>query len=138
MQGKMSKTVAECLKDMAKPARRHTTAITLPLPERACSPNARCHWAVKAKAVKNMRTAGLVAGSKSMVRYTSPVIDMIVYSKVRRGRDRDNAIACAKGAVDGLADAGLFANDKLVRWGTVEFDIDKDNPRIVLFIKEYE
>ena len=115
---------------------RNAMRITLPLPGKACSPNARCHWAVKAKAVKAMRHAACIEAQAFAKPFQHPTIHVVAYHTTKRRHDRDNFIGCLKGGVDGLVDAGLFADDDLVRWGEVEFGVDKDNPRVVLLIVE--
>lgn len=98
--------------------------ITLPLPPRALSPNARGHWAKKMKAVKKYREdaalAALAAGAKTWEPLTSAKVECRFFFRPRKqggGRmpDPDNLIASMKAGFDGLTDAGVFADDnKLV------------------------
>lgn len=100
--------------------------ITIPLPPPAVSPNARCHWATKAKAVKQQRQdaawAAQVAKANLSCAAGYPVweratIHATFYRpKGRVAMDQDNAIASLKASIDGLADAGIFANDRNVTW----------------------
>lgn len=132
----IGRSLAERLREGRIPASGPVTLV-LPLPDKACNPNARCHWAVKARAVKSLRAAAFAEAAATKVYFKHPVISAVFYHRTRRTRDRDNAIASIKG-VDGLADAGLFSNDSLVHWGSVTFDVDKVNPRVVLTITEGE
>jgi crossover junction endodeoxyribonuclease RusA len=91
-----------------------TVKITLPLPNKQLSPNARCHWRVKAKAVKAARTLAYCeainagcAGEK----WRSATMQATFYFNLNRGRDRDNAASSLKSHVDGVALAGLLVND---------------------------
>ena len=92
--------------------------IILPWPSRVLSPNARVHWATKAKAVKKARrdgyNAALVAG------YTKMTFDqhegrlqlfIDFYCPTRRFIDADNALAMCKAALDGISDC-LAVNDR--------------------------
>ena len=82
--------------------------IVLPWPDRLLSPNARPHWAVKARASKKAREIGFYA-----VKEAAAVVnwDGIVHAAItfyppdRRGRDDDNLIANFKAYRDGIADA---------------------------------
>lgn len=115
--------------------------ITLPLPDKCLSPNARCHWAVKSKAVAKLRrfaeletrnVAGRVVLGWKQAKYTARF-----YFPTSRRRDADNAIASIKSALDGVADAGLIANDSGLWPERPEFYTDKDNPRVeITFTKE--
>ena len=60
------------------------------------------------------------------------------YHKNKRNmgkRDADNAIASLKGAIDGIADAGIVVNDSGIRWGEVELEhVDPSFPRVELVV----
>lgn len=95
--------------------------ITIPLPPKEVSPNARVHWATKARAVKRQRNdaamAAMVLSSIRRPKWQAATIQATFYRP--RGRvliDQDNAIASLKASIDGLADAGIFANDRGVTW----------------------
>lgn len=109
--------------------------ITLPLPDRVLSPNARCHWATKSRAVKAARAtaqyAATVAGGACQW-LTTARIDIRAFHTINRRRDRDNLIASCKAYLDGLADAGLIANDSGFTLGPVVFGVDKAYPRLEL------
>jgi crossover junction endodeoxyribonuclease RusA len=86
--------------------------IVLPFPARELSPNARCHWAVKAAAVRKYRDTchwlakGTTAPSDGAVRIT-------FHPRTAHRVDDDNLIASFKAGRDGLCaawgidDAGL-------------------------------
>lgn len=88
--------------------------ITLPLPPRACHPNARPHWRAKAAAIKVARwEAGLAArvalGTVAPPRWTEATVQATFY--VARRGDQDGRISSLKPYLDSLADAGVIAND---------------------------
>jgi Holliday junction resolvase RusA-like endonuclease len=109
--------------------------ITLPLPDRILSPNARAHWATKSRAVKAARATAryeaTVAGGACLM-LTTARIDIRAFHTIARRRDRDNLISSCKAYFDGLADAGLIANDSGFTLGPVVFGVDKANPRLEL------
>jgi len=82
--------------------------VILPWPYEALWPNARPHWAQKAKATKAYRFA-----AKSMCLGAKPGVVRVTFCPKSRGPfpDRDNAIAAFKAAQDGIADA-LGVNDR--------------------------
>lgn len=88
--------------------------IELPWPSKELSPNARCHWAVKARAVSAYRKecCSLARAAKM----TAPdserlMLQIEFFPPTRRGVDDDNALAAFKAGRDGLADA-LRINDR--------------------------
>lgn len=119
--------------------------IVLPLPDKCLSPNARVHWAKKAKVTKHYRQDAYdcVAiefwklGIKDKPLWVKASYKVSFYFKDARRRDADNAIASLKSALDGVADAGLIINDSGLWPERPEFHTDKDNPRIeITFTKE--
>lgn len=82
--------------------------VTLPWPDKRLSPNARLHWATKARATKASRNEALwafwAAGARKL-KIGAPKITMTFCPPDRRRRDRDNLIASMKAATDGIADA---------------------------------
>lgn len=135
---RVSKTVGERLRELVQPEAAHggCSTIRLSLPAHPCNPNSRAHWAVKARAVKALRTEAYLVAATTRNQFSHPLISATFYHAAKRVRDRDNAIASLKGAIDGLVDGAVFANDALVQWGAIEFCIDKDDPHVVLLIKE--
>ncbi|MCS7294487.1 MAG: hypothetical protein NZ761_03730, partial [Dehalococcoidia bacterium] len=98
-------------------------AVTVPLPPRAVSPNARSgHWGPGARAAAEARrTAALAALATLQERGLDPprwsVVRVTYCWQARRKPvpDPDNIIARAKPCLDGLVDAGILADDRWVR-----------------------
>ena len=92
----------------------------LPLADRSLSPNARPHWAVKAKAKKLARAlaskeAGRVLCEARMEppRWCKAGMKAVFFLLPKQQQpDPDNIMAMLKPYIDGLADAGIVANDK--------------------------
>ncbi|MGV6875900.1 endonuclease [Pseudochelatococcus sp. B33] len=85
------------------------TVITLPWPPPCLSPNSRAHWAEKARAAKKARRDAFMLAQHA--RIVSPLpwerlhADIVFHAPSRRAYDLDNALARAKSALDGVADA---------------------------------
>jgi Holliday junction resolvase RusA-like endonuclease len=113
-------------------------SISVPLPAKELSPNARVHWRVKAKATKAAREnafAAAIVHGKPMWKAAS-VLCVFTF-KDKRSRDRDNLLSSLKAVFDGLADAGVVANDSALTYKPVEITApDKANPRVVIYIEE--
>ena len=99
-----------------------TLRIVLPWPPRGLSPNARLHWAPKAKLTKQVRAAA-AAITRQAVRQVEPLewihgnkaLPVTVALFPPHGRlDWDNAVAMQKANLDGVAE-GLAVNDKRFR-----------------------
>lgn len=92
------------------------TRITLPWPDAVLSPNARPHWAAKARAVKaaRQRAGWLVRVSIQQRAKAWPRVNVAITfcPPNTRRRDLDNLIASHKAASDGIADA-LGIDDSL-------------------------
>ncbi len=109
--------------------------IVIPVtPAAELSPNARCHWRVRAKAVKQLRTAAKYCAYSAMGRvpdgsmFDGPVAirTTIAWEPRRRIMDGDNALACCKALFDGLQDARIIQDDKQVTHLPVVQTRDKD------------
>jgi crossover junction endodeoxyribonuclease RusA len=88
--------------------------LTLGWPPKELSPNARTHWARKAKAAKAYRMACYVLALQAKIIAPSDGrihLWLDFYPPNRRARDDDNLIAAFKSGRDGLADA-LGIDDK--------------------------
>jgi crossover junction endodeoxyribonuclease RusA len=82
--------------------------LRLPWPDRKLSPNARVHWAAKAKAVKLARETACVMTLCEMTkgaRMTANELHLKFCPPDRRRRDLDNMIASSKAYIDGICDA---------------------------------
>jgi len=114
--------------------------ITLPLPPKQLSPNARCHYMSKANAVKKYRTMAFAESLKAqapgcrMWRYAT--VQATFYHKQARRRDADNSLSSLKAALDGLADAGVVADDHGFTHKPVLFKKDAANPRVEITVWE--
>lgn len=112
--------------------------ITLPMPPKALSPNARVHWRTKAKATKAYRNAAKWTASED--RPAKPWLQASAqatfYCKINRRRDGDNYLASLKSAFDGLRDAGVILDDSGITHLPVRFEVDKANPRVEIQIEE--
>lgn len=85
-------------------------------PNKALSPNARIHWAQKAKAVKAYRyEAAWVTKAEKLQKPEGMItLELIFRPPSRRRYDLDNCIAMMKGALDGIAD-GMGVDDSRFR-----------------------
>lgn len=111
--------------------------ITLPLPDKRLSPNARGHWRVKAKATKSARQLARLLAGKDINSYdwwTDPAkirsYSLAFFWPDARRRDDDNAAASCKAYRDGIADALGIDDHKLIMATTPSFSIDRQNPRV--------
>ena len=94
----------------------------LPLPDRVLSPNVRSHWAIKSKAVKAARMAAKEEARRVLSdnrmeppRWKAATMKITVFLGPKNKQpDDDNMIASLKAYRDGLADAGIVANDKTI------------------------
>lgn len=114
--------------------------VTLPLPDKCLSPNARVHWSTKARHVKAYRNSAhvqCIANRVNGLKWMRATYKARFYFPDARRRDADNAIASLKSALDGVADAGLIVNDSGLWPERPEFHTDKANPRVeITFTKE--
>ena len=92
--------------------------IRLPLPPPELSPNARVHWAKRAKAVKKYReTCGWsaeaqVTRDEMEIHAVLPaVVTITFFHDDFRRRDWDNLLASFKAGLDGLVDSGVLTGD---------------------------
>lgn len=107
------------------------TTIHFPWPPKELSPNARLHWAVKAKAVKYYRTycfnvalvsaRGLKGKSKFKIVFSPPD---------KRMRDADNLIASFKAGFDALSSV-TKVDDSKFEWTYVRGEPVKHGAVIV-------
>jgi len=100
-----------------------TLTIVMPWPDKKLSPNARQHWAAKAKATRDARYSAKyltlnAMGAAGIFPIPTPGAKLNVsftfHPKDKRRRDIDNLIAATKAHRDGIADA-LNVNDSLFR-----------------------
>jgi len=111
--------------------------VRIGLPPIGCSPNVgRCHWGPESKARRQQRMecayratrAKQATGFPCLRRARIHVVffmgkrDLLPSTAFYRPRDRQNAIASIKGAVDGLVDARVLIDDdhRVLEWGEVQ------------------
>ena len=97
--------------------------IELPgLPPRELSPNARVHWAVKAKAAREYGQAVFYAAVDARNRSGEPAkwknidkakVYVWFYVPPRRRRDIDNLVASFKSGLDALVRCGILVDDSI-------------------------
>ena len=115
--------------------------VTVSLPPKALSPNARPHWAAKAAAVKKHKAEAEMLARLAIThpRKRLPVRGFLIvkptfYYRVTRNRDRDNLQASLKAALDGIASA-LDIDDSRFLVEVASIEIDKDDPRVEIEIR---
>lgn len=113
--------------------------VTLPLPPKELSPNARVHWAKKQKVVREYRRLAAISAAIAMRNTGAPhweraTVQATFYFRQRRRRDADNLTSWCKCYYDGLADAGVVANDSGFTHLPVRVEIDRERPRVELCI----
>jgi len=110
----------------------------LPLPPRACHPNARSHWRVRALQTKEYRyVAGILAWDQKGP--DPPLQKATIHAelefKQKRIRDPDNLLAWLKPAFDGLVDAKVLARDDQITHLPTTWHVGRD-PGVVLTIEK--
>ena len=86
--------------------------IVLSWPPSILSPNARCHWAAKAIAVREYRTACWAATACQAPRFRGKIdkaakiaLKIVFHPPSRRRMDLDGCLSRLKSGLDGIADA---------------------------------
>lgn len=80
--------------------------LTFPWPPRELSPNARVHWAVKAKAAKNYKADCLILCQAAKIKcgkMDAPYFSIEFCPPNSRRRDIDNCFASFKGGIDAIS-----------------------------------
>lgn len=131
-----------------------TLTIELPLPPQELRPNARVHWAKKARKVKEYRNRSKwvalhAIGERGDLAFgdpdgevvcpfpiEQPTVRVTMLNKTARKMDQDNLIASMKSAMDGLTDAGVWTDDREVTILSPIRGKDATNPRIIIEIWE--
>lgn len=113
--------------------------ISMPHPPASLSPNGRAHWRTKAADAKQVRRdAHLLTWREQQGIITTddtrwPAASMrICWMFAGRQPDDDNVIARLKPVRDGIADAGLVADDGLIRVEGVTFERVKRSEQAVV------
>ena len=110
--------------------------IPLPIPNSVLLPNRKTHWAIKSKAARLQRRIAFVIARK----YLKPMPDdstltIYWYAKTRRHPDPDNALAALKSSIDGIVEAGIFTDDKNLKFNPIVFLVDKQQSRVEIVIE---
>jgi len=118
-----------------------TITIEIPLPHPGVTPNQQEHSGKRFSLNKKAREIGFCCAFAALNRADAPrwkkaTASVVRYGKVARDCDRDNMISSLKHQIDGVCDAGIIENDKGLLWGEVRFDVDRDNPRVEIVIRE--
>lgn len=113
--------------------------ITLPIPDRKLSPNARCHWAEKAKLTKAHRTRAMLLALATLPATRQPkwekaTVQVQWFSRTAKVQDEDNLIATLKHVGDALQDTQIVTNDRGLTWLPPIQSKDARNPRVVLTV----
>lgn len=125
----------------------NSITITLPVPHKYLNPNrakrsigfARGHARAKRDAKGNAYVAALAASKSSRPMWKRATVQVTLYCRTPSGlrMDDDNLIASLKSVADGIAQAGIVANDIGFDWTSKPVKVvDKANPRLVLVITE--
>lgn len=117
--------------------------ITIPIPPRSLSPNARSHWATRSAATRATRhgaamraMAAMRASGVEPPRWERAETRTRIYWPDKRIRDRDNAQGRLKPVWDGLADAGVVQNDAGFTHHAPEMLLDRKDPRIEIEVEK--
>ena len=120
----------------------NSITITIPIPHKALSPNARVHHMAKATKVRAARrtahTLCIATVGHGAMLWTDAISTVVWYTKTATHPDPDNALAMLKPYFDGMADAGVLANDRNLSHNPIRFEKDKANPRVELTITKIE
>lgn len=114
--------------------------LTLPLPPKGCSPNGRGHWSTKAKAIAEYRNRAEMEARRRIPAGERPKWERaetaaVFYFATDRRRDEDNAAASLKAAWDGIAAAGIVANDAGLTHTRPVLLLDRENPRVEITLR---
>jgi hypothetical protein len=112
--------------------------VSLPLPEQALWPNARPHWAVKAKAVQKARELAWLLTNRTGDVVPGPYRVEIEATPRTRVFDEDNCKAACKSYVDGICER-LGINDRdIIESKMRRLEPDKENAGVVIRILEVQ
>jgi crossover junction endodeoxyribonuclease RusA len=113
--------------------------ITLPLPPKEVHPNYRVHWASKAKHTKGYRWLAWYAARAQVepthIPWERAQTEAVFHYPTAHVRDGDGAASSLKAAWDGIADAGVIANDAGFTHLPPRLLVDRENPRVVVTIR---
>jgi hypothetical protein len=119
----------------------NTITITLPLPRNGLTPNRAAQGGHRMMLAKGARADGFKCAYAALNRRNPPrwakaSATITRYGPTKQHPDRDNLIASLKHYIDGVADAGIVANDKGLSFAEPVFAVDKADPRIEITVAE--
>lgn len=119
--------------------------VVLRIPDRDLHPNARVHWGKKQRLTREARQRACIAakdaiGSHKLFRGEAPwweraEVWITFYFPDKRRRDADGLLSWCKAYLDGIADAGVVANDSGLSFQPVGTEIDRETPCVRFLIK---
>lgn len=120
--------------------------VDVPQPPGILHPNQRSHnWRAQAAAVKKQRQAAgycAIAACKERPQWKWVALGLhFCFRGKRKGanwHDPDNLIAWAKSSVDGLQDAELLANDRMVLWLPPKQSFETRENGLVITVKNLD
>lgn len=117
----------------------NSLTINLPIPDAKLRSNARVHWAIRSRLTKLHRNRAMLAartvlGKEPPPRWEKASLRTEWFFPTRRHLDPDNAIGSLKAYIDGLADAGIVANDRGLWPERPVMSTDNVCPRVVLTV----
>jgi Holliday junction resolvase RusA-like endonuclease len=117
--------------------------LVLPLPPKGCSPNDRpAHWSQQRRVMREykhqveMEARRIPASQRPG--WERAETRAVFYFATNRRRDEDNAAASLKAAWDGIAAAGIVANDAGLTHRRPELRVDPERPRVELTLTPLE
>lgn len=114
--------------------------VILPLPDRRLHPNGRCDKFVKAALTASARQEAKITAQEAL-RCQRPMWSAAhgfrrVYLTRRNVADADNIPTWTKAYLDGIADAGVVTNDRVIVWATDEIAADRTMPRVEIELRK--
>jgi crossover junction endodeoxyribonuclease RusA len=123
------------------PDRLKQITVTLPIPPKELSPNARVHWAKKAKLTASLRELACVralfvimANGCAKPQWEKASVLVEWFHRTAMHPDPDNCRGSLKAVYDGMQSAGVYLNDRYLTHLPIIFAKDASNPRVVLTI----
>jgi Holliday junction resolvase RusA-like endonuclease len=116
--------------------------LTVSIPPRTLSPNARVHWAVLMKAKRQVRVESWASVQIPMHEqdvkggWKGAECRVVWYARDSRRRDRDNLLASLKATFDGLVDGGLLVDDAGITHLPLSIEVDAKRPRVELHLRQ--
>ena len=107
--------------------------ITLPIPHKSLSSNARVHWGERARHVAKARMDGYYAALKAggaKLWWSKATARVTWYARTLRVIDTLNINHYLKAYFDGIEDAGVVQNDRDIDVIAYDQRKDAENPRV--------